>query len=162
MREMPDRWYPAVESQAVVGRVIEMEFLHPAKSREAGQEVYIMVPVLESKIASGSTDVAHQYLGHLPETERDTICKRFPGAWEAYMAKKAAKPGEDVELPGIKGTPIDKADWVAREKLAWLKLQGFSTVEQLAALSDHQFQSLGHGSRTWAKKAKQYLASPTK
>jgi hypothetical protein len=155
-------WYPAVESQAVIGRVIEVETLHPARSREAGKHVYYMAPVMESKVVSGSSDVAHQYLGHLPEWEREAITDRFPGAWENYIAHKGAELGKVVEVPQVEGTPIDKADWIARERLAWLKMQGFSTVEQLAALSDHQFQSLGHGSRTWAKKAKQYLASAPK
>jgi len=34
---------------------------------------------------------------------------------------------------------------------------GFSTVEQLADMSDEQVQSLGPGARNWRKKAKTLL-----
>jgi hypothetical protein len=155
-----DQWYPARESQAVVGRIIELEYLHAGKSREAGKPVTIMTPVLESKVA-GSTDVAHQYLGHLPDHDREEICARFPGAWENYEAHKGGDLGKIKEVPTLQGTPIDRAEWIAREKIAWLRMQGLTTVEQLAAISDAQMQQLGTGARTWAKKAKQYLASPT-
>ena len=47
---MRDAWFPAQESQSVVGRVVEIEKVHPAKSREAGRAVNIYVPVMESKV----------------------------------------------------------------------------------------------------------------
>jgi hypothetical protein len=58
------------------------------------------------------------------------------------------------------GMPIAKADFIAREKISWLAMQGFNTVEQLAAMSDAQIQSMGHGARTWKKKAQQLLQKP--
>lgn len=153
---MQDVWFPARESQSVVGRVVEVEKIHPAKSREAQKPVHLMVPVMASKVA-GSHDISTQ---ELKPHNRDEICARFPGAWDAYVKSKNGKVGEPEVMPDIDGMPIDRADFIAREKLAWLKLQGFSTVEQLAAISDAQMQSLGPGARTWAKKAKQLLQKP--
>lgn len=153
---MQDVWFPARESQSVVGRVVEVEKVHPALSREAKKAVYIMVPVMASKVA-GSHDISTQ---ELKPHNRDEICGRFPGAWEAYEKSKGGKVGEPEIAPVIDGMPIDKAEFISREKLAWLKLQGFSTVEQLAAISDAQMQALGPGARTWAKKAKQLLQKP--
>ncbi len=153
---MPEIWFPAVESQSVVGRVVEIEKPHQAKSREAKKPVYIMVPAMEHKVA-GSTDISHT---EIKEHNRAELCARFPGAWEAYEKSKGGKVGKPTEVAAPDGMPIDRADFIAREKMAWLKLQGFSTVEQLAALNDSQLQSLGPGSRTWKKKAAQLLQKP--
>lgn len=153
---MRDVWFPARESQSVVGRIADVEKLHAAKSREAKRPVFIMVPMMHAKVA-GSHDISTQ---EIKEHNREEIAARFPGAWEAYLKEKGGKVGEPEEVPDINGMPIDKADFIAREKLAWLKLQGFSTVEQLAAITDSQMQALGPGARTWAKKAKQLLQKP--
>ena len=153
MREV---WFPARESQSVVGRVIEIEKLHAAKSREAQKPVYIIVPVMESKVAA-SHDCSHQ---ELKEHNRQQIVDRFPGAWDYFLKQKEAAPKVEPQDIVFDGTPIAKADWVAREKLAWLEMQGFNTVEQLAAISDAQIQTLGHGARTWKKKAQQFLQKP--
>jgi hypothetical protein len=153
---MRDVWFPAKESQAVVGRVTEVEKLHPAKSRVAQKPVYIMVPVMESKVAS-SHDISHQ---ELKPHNRDQICARFPGAWDYYEKQKASKPKEEPQEIIFDGTPIAKADFIAREKISWLSMQGFNTVEQLASMSDAQIQAMGQGARTWRKKAQQLLQKP--
>jgi hypothetical protein len=153
---MRDVWFPAKESQSVVGRVAEVEKLHPAKSRAAQKPVYIIVPVMESKVAS-SHDISHQ---ELKEHNRDQICARFPGAWEYYEKQKASKPKDEPQEIIFEGMPIAKADFIAREKLSWLSMQGFNTVEQLAGMSDAQIQEMGQGARTWRKKAQQLLQKP--
>jgi hypothetical protein len=153
---MRDVWFPAKESQSVVGRVAEVEKLHPAKSRAAQKPVYIIVPVMESKVAS-SHDISHQ---ELKEHNRDQICARFPGAWEYYEKQKASKPKEEPQEIIFEGMPIAKADFIAREKISWLSMQGFNTVEQLAGMSDAQIQEMGQGARTWRKKARQLLQKP--
>jgi len=149
-------WFPAVDSQQVVGRVVEIEKEHQARSREAKRPVKIVVPAMLHKVVT-SDDYS---VTELKDHNREEVCARFPGAWEHYVKLKGAPPAKPEELPEIKGTPIDQADWIAREKLAWLKLQGFSTVEQLAGMSDAQMQQLGAGARTWKKKASQYLSKP--
>lgn len=154
---MRQEWFPAAESQAVVGRVVDVEKIHPAMSREKGQAVYIMVPVMEAKVLKDSADVSHQ---ELKPHNREQICARFPGAWDAYMAKKAAnaRPIEEPEiLPPLNGTPIDQAKHIPKEKIAWLKTIGFSTLEQVAEMSDAQVQSFGPGVRGWRTKTRQQL-----
>ena len=146
---MPEVWFPAAESQRVVGRIVEIEKVHGARSREEKRTVNILVPVMASKVA-GEHDVSHQ---EIKDWNRDLICARFPGAWDDYQKRKTAAPEAPMELPPIAGTPIDRAEFIARDKLAWLKLQGFTTVEQLAAIDDAQIGKLGPGARTWKKKA---------
>lgn len=152
---MREHWFPAKESQQVVGKIEDAEKLHAKESREAGRPVYIMVPTLYSKVTSNSHDVSTQEIKPWNQKE---ITERFPGAWDHYQKSKAN--GEEAVAPVINGMPIDRADFIAREKLAWLKIQGFSTVEQLAACSDAQIQNLGPGARNWVKKAKQLLQKP--
>ena len=146
---MSEVWFPMLGSQRVAGRVIEIEKTHGARSREEKRTVNIMVPVMASRVA-GEHDISHQ---EIKEHNRSEICARFPGAWEDFQRRKDQAAPMPAELPEIKGTPIDRADFIVRDKLAWLKLQGFSTVEQIAAIDDAQMQKLGPGARTWKKKA---------
>ncbi len=150
---LDSRWFPAVESQQVVGRVIEVDKPWTAGSIEAKRQMYRKVPVLESKVA-GQHDLAHQ---EIKEWNRDEICGRFPGAWEAYEASKGSAAPVVTAAPD--GMPIDRADFVPRAKLAWLKDTGFQTVEQLANISDAQVQAMGTGASTWRKKAKLLLST---
>ncbi len=148
------QWFRAVDSQNVMGRVVEVDKVHAAQSREAGREVTFKQPMMESKVA-GSSDVSHQ---QIKDWNKREICSRFPGAWEAYEASKATAPVAPV-VSTITGMPIDRAsDFLPAAKVEWLKLTGFQTVEQLAEMSDHQMQELGTGARSWKKKAKELLA----
>src|SRR5262245_14141812 len=157
------QWFPAAESNAVVGRVVEIEKPHAAKSREAGYPVNIMVPVMETKVLKDSSDISHQELKPHIKGEFAKITGRFPGAWEAYVASKGTEEIKEQVLPPINGTPIEKAaSFLPKERVGHLKLIGFSTIEQLAAMSDTQMQSLGPGARNWRKKAQQHLAGPPK
>jgi hypothetical protein len=157
---MRQEWFPAVDSPAVVGRVVDIEKPHSAKSREAGYQVYVTVPAMEMKVLKDSSDVSFAQIK--PHT-KDQLCKRFPGAWEAYM-KRQGEEETHVEIPkakvvaSVKGMPIDEAiAFMPKGKVGHLKLIGFSTVEQLADMSDEQMQSLGPGARNWRKKAQQLL-----
>lgn len=147
-------WFRAVDSQNVMGRVVEVDKIHAAQSREAGREVTFKQPVMESRVA-GSGDISHQ---QIKEGNKKELCARFPGAWEAYEASKAAQRPAAEFIPVPDGTPLDKADFIPAAKREWLKMTGFSTVEQLAEMTDHQIQDLGQGARTWKKKAKELLA----
>lgn len=151
-------WFPAVESQNVVGRVVEHEKVHPAMSRERGEPVKIMVPVMEAKVLKDSSDVSTQEIKPHKQDEFKKIIGRFPGAWEAYIKSKGSALGDAEEVAPIKGMPIDKAvAFLPKEKVGWLKTIGFTTVEQLAEMSDAQVVSMGTGARTWRKKAQQLL-----
>lgn len=147
-------WFRAVDSQNVMGRVVEVDKVHAAQSREARREITFKQPVMESKVA-GSSDISHQ---QIKEWNKKEICNRFPGAWEAYEASKAAsRPAEEfTQTPD--GMPLDRADFIPASKREWLKSTGFNVVEQLAEMSDHQIQDLGPGARVWKKKAKELLA----
>lgn len=148
------QWFRAVDSQNVMGRVVEIDKVHAAKSREAGREITFKQPVMESKVA-GSSDISHQ---QIKDWNKKEICARFPGAWEDYEASKVStSPVPDYSVT-MDGTPIEKADFIPAAKREWLKLTGFITVEQLAEMNDHQMQELGQGARTWKKKAKELLA----
>jgi hypothetical protein len=148
-----NKWFPALDSQQVVGRVTEVEKEHAAKSREAGRSVKIMVPVLAAKVLKDSADVSVQ---EIKPHNQVTITSRFPGCWEHYLKMKGGQPQEVVVAP-VAGTPIDEANFIHRDKIVFLKHAGFSTIEQLAAMDDHQMQSLGRGAREWRKKAVQHL-----
>lgn len=149
-----DRWFPQKGAPGVVGRVVEMEKPHPAKSRDENRPVHIMVAALQTRVLKDSSDVSFK---ELKPHNKDQILADYPGAWEYYVASKGAEFGKEVEVPPIKGMSIDKADYIPREKLAGLKLLGFSTVEQLAEMSDEQVGSLGPGARSWRKKAQVLL-----
>jgi hypothetical protein len=156
-------WFPAKDSPAVVGRIVEIEKPHTGLSKEAGEQVYVLVPAMEHKVLKDSSDTSFQEIK--PHT-KDKLLARFPGAWEAYMAKKQAEAkapiAEEIPkatvLPTVKGRPIDEAiAFMPKGKVGHLKMIGFATVEQLAEMSDEQMGSLGPGARNWRKKAQQLL-----
>ena len=155
---MRETWFPAKESDVVVGRFVEVEAVDSAASRERGEEILRIKPVLQSK-AIGSHDIAVQVVK--PFNERE-LRARFPGAWEHYLEQKAKaapiKASEPVIVhQTVPGTPLDKADFMPRDRLEWLALQGIQTIEQLSNLSDQQVQQLGRGVGEWRRKAKAFL-----
>lgn len=148
------KWFPALDSQNVVGQVQEAEKEHPGKSREVGRSVKIWVPIMAAKVLGGtSVDVSTQ---EIKPHNQIAVTSRFPGAWERYQELKGEKPQTEIVAP-VAGTPIENANFLHRDRLEYLKHAGFSTVEQLAAMSDAQMQSLGRGAREWRKKAVQHL-----
>lgn len=151
-----DLWFPALESKNVVGRFIDLEYVDVAKSREAEKEVMATRPALESKVV-GSTDISHQPVKPFNAKELRT---RFPGAWEAYEAAKASpEPEPEVRTlrQSIPGTPLDKSDFLPRDRMPWLYDQGVQTLEQLRDMSDAQVQNMGRGAAHWRKQAKAFL-----
>lgn len=154
---LPDKWFPQKGSQNVVGRVVELKKVHAARSREEQREVIILVPAMEHKVLKDSADVSHT---ELKPHNREMVCQNYPGAWEYYQKQKEAAdeaPLAEKVLPTVEGMSIDRADWIPKNKLEWMKHQGFSTIEQLAAMSDEQVSSMGPGVRNWRKKAKELL-----
>ena len=154
-------WKKSSESHQVVGRVVEVDKVHWAESKAAGHEVTRRVPVMETKVLS-SADVSHQVI---KDWNRREVCNRFPGAWEAYEKAKASMAPVEPKAPAAPapvsaGTPIDRAsDFLPADKVAWLKTIGFTSLEQLADMSDAQIQDMGTGARQWRKKAKTLLAT---
>jgi hypothetical protein len=152
---LEDKWFPNREDPRIVGRVAETRTCDRPASEAKGTTVWKMVPVMEAKIP-GSIDVATQPIK--PHNQKE-ICDRFPGAWEFYQEQKSGtappKPLLDPAAPVI-GTPLDKADFLPREKIALLITLGFSTIEQLAEMDDMRVQNL-KGSSRWRKQAIEFL-----
>lgn len=149
---MQEMWFPSKEEGGVVGRIAEARAPDVKASDAAGKTIWKMVPVLLSKIP-GQHDIASQAVKPHNKAE---LCARFPGAWERYEAEKnmtAQQPAFPVTLDG---TPLDKADFLPREKLAWLVTLGFSTVEQIADMSDATTQNI-KGASKWRKQAQEFL-----
>ena len=83
-------WFRAVDSQNVMGRVVEVDKVHAAQSREAGREITFKQPVMESKVA-GSSDISHQQIkewnkkdGFMPQVEK---VERFDYRWMQVSRK---------------------------------------------------------------------------
>lgn len=160
---MQEMWFPAVESRNVVGRYTDVESPDPVKSREAGEEVMLRRTALQSKVV-GSHDVSTQLVKPFNEKE---LRKRFPGAWEYYeqravkreaQIESGVNPIEEMEIPQtIPGTPLDKADFLPRDRMPWLAMQGVQTIEQIRDLSDQQVQNMGQGVGKWRRQAKAFL-----
>ena len=147
-----ERWFPASDGGNVVGRFSEAPKVDVKASEAAQKNVYVNVPILLSKFP-GSVDVACQQVK--PMNERDLVA-RFPDAWAYYQASKAAPPMEN-DIPAVtSGTPLHLAEFIPRDKIAWLQTIGFSTVEQLAEMSDATVQNLSRGALGWRKKAQEF------
>lgn len=155
---MTEQWFPAGgnASSTVLGRFIDAERIDKKASEEAGETKYRMHPILQSKIA-GSHDISAQIVKPFNEKE---LKDRFPGAWEHYESLKTQptpQPTPDVVV-AVKGVPLHEADFLPRDKMPWLADLGFSSIEQLASMSDQTCQDLGRGALTWRKKAKEFIA----
>ena len=151
---MKDKWFPAIESTAVVGRFIDVEVVDVKASEAAQKNVYRRVPALQSRVA-GSNDISAQAVKAFNKAE---LIARFPNAWEYYEAHREDDEPEDTVpvIRAAKGTPLHTADFLPRAKLAWLEAQGFSTVEQVRDMSDVTAQGI-RGALQWRKKAGEFL-----
>jgi hypothetical protein len=151
-----ETWFPSKEDSSIVGRVSEAKTVDKPKSDIEGKTVWKMVPVLLSKVP-GSQDVSSQAI---KPHNKDQLCGRFPGSWEWYEKEKSmvAAPVASPFVPAgaASGTPLHDADFMPREKLAWLAELGFSTVEQIANMSDTTVQNL-KGAAKWRKQAQEFL-----
>lgn len=153
-----EMWFPAKEDSTIVGRIGEANAPDMEKSKAAGKTVWKRVPVLLSKVP-GSHDVSSQAI---KPHNKDELCARFPGAWEYYEKEKGATIDDAVFAAFTKhgitftGTPIDRADFLPRDKIAWLITLGFTSIEQLADMNDMTAQNL-KGAVKWRNQAKEFL-----
>ena len=153
------QWFPSSEHSSVVGRFVERMIESASASQAAGKSVHVPKLLLESKVA-GTHDVSAQLVKPFNEAE---FRSRFPGAWEHFdkvrEANKARVEVQPEHLPAIEGagTPLHVVDFLPKNKLAWLAELGFTSVEQLAEMSDAQCQTIGHGSLSWRRNAQGWL-----
>jgi hypothetical protein len=152
---MQEQWFPAKDSRTVMGRFREIEVIDPVKSAELDQPVTKLRLALESKVV-GSHDVAVQAVK--PFNKRE-LSARFPGAMEHYEASKE-QPQIYTPAPVVQtvpGTPLADADFIPRDRIEWLAMQGIQTVEQIRDLSDSQIQGMGREMGKWRKQADAFL-----
>lgn len=153
---MLDQWFPCAEGGNVVGKFVDADQVDVKASEVAGKTIYRKIPVLLAKFP-GSIDVSSQAVK--PSNQRELV-GRFPEAWDHYQdlkSKELPPPAVEV-ISAPKGIPLDRADFLPRDKVAWLHAQGFTTVEHLRDMSDSVVQNLGRGAATWRKKAGEFLA----
>lgn len=96
----------------------------------------------------------------LDDEQGKRIKAEYSAAWDLYLKNKAKPQTEAVPTAvefGVKGTPIEYADFLGKDHLARLKMMGFLTVEQLAEMSDAQCQNIGFGATAWRKRAGEFL-----
>ncbi|MFO1183594.1 MAG: hypothetical protein U1E56_02250 [Bauldia sp.] len=136
-------WYPAVESNQVVGRFEWYDKLHIADSIAADEKRYTKIIVLRHKVVGTHEENVTPLKPHNEQALRE----RFPEAWTAFQG----------EVPPIKGTPLTKLD-LSSDRVDAFKIHGILTLEQLAGLSDAQCQAVGFGTRKLRTDAAERLA----
>lgn len=125
-------WYPAVESNQVVGRFEWYDKLRIADSIAADEKRYTKIIVLRHKVVGTHEENVTPLKPHNEQALRE----RFPEAWIAFQG----------EAPPIKGTPL-AALALPPDRVDALKIHGILTLEQVAGLSDAQCQAVGFGTR---------------
>ena len=148
------KWFPDTYASGVVGRFIEIEVVDPIESTKQQKEVGKIVPALESKIP-GSQDTAVQ---RLKDFNRKELLGRFPGAWDHFEKHREVREDVIPVIRMVKGTPIDAADFISRQKARELSDQGFVTVEHLAEMSEAVKQYLGRGALKIQRDAVAFLS----
>jgi hypothetical protein len=154
MQELP--WLPSSAPNAkVVGKFEDGTHTY---TDGAGVEKTIPVLWLKTKVPGVDHEVACRRVKDNPEGVK--LKKEYSQAWDVYQKAKGAVHAEPVPTAtefGVKGTPIEDANFLGKDSLARLKLMGFLTLEQLADMSDTQCQNVGFGAKEWRRKAKEHL-----
>ena len=154
---MQEIWFPPITPNSkIVGRFEDhtQEWVN-----SKGERCSRTRPVLYHK-APASLDVSSTPCKDNPDGEK--LKKEWAPAWEYYLKCKAAAPTAPP-IPtatefGIKGVPIEEADFLGKDRLAFFKSVGVLTVEQLCDMSDGICQNI-MGGKAMRKKAKEFLAA---
>ena len=80
----------------------------------------------------------------------EQLKKDFPKEWASFYKK-------DKKIKVKKETNLDVLECMNKKKIDVLKLEGITSVEQLAALSDGACHGLGKGTIDYRKEAKEFL-----
>lgn len=146
-------WYPAADTNQVVGYFDYEEKLDSAATREAGEYQYRKVVVLREK-ALGSGDIS---VRELKPHAKSRLVARFPTAWEAFENGEVPVRENGYIMPaGIKGTPLTRLE-LSGEQLRLYNAGGIYTVEQMADAGEAVKHRLGFGADKIIKRAQEYL-----
>jgi hypothetical protein len=151
---MQEVWLPSNTSNSkAVGRFVDHTDTYTNK---AGEKCTRDVVLLLTKIP-GSNDMSSHLVKDNPDGRK--LKAEYSRAWEHYERTRSAPAAAiptAVEF-GLKGTPIEVADFIGKDHIARLKLMGFLTLEQVADMSDAICNTVGFGARNWKRKAAEYL-----
>lgn len=126
-----------------------------AKSREAGRPIFedkefvrIVIPGDRLREIVAPAQDMH-FVSH--ERRQMTYAERFAPAYAAF------RDGREVSAVG---TPLEEAPFLTPARVAELKAQKITTVEQLAGIADANVsRALGMGGRDLVEKAKTFIAN---
>lgn len=156
---MQDIWLPPnTPNTKVVGMFAEEE--HEYTDRD-GRKLKRTVTVLRHKIP-GSHDVSCSLCKD--DDNGAKVKAEWSKAWDLYQKNKALRAQMPPPTPvavelGLKGTPIEEADFLGKDRLAYYKDMGFLLIEQIRDMSDADCNNVGHGAKANRKKAAEYLKS---
>tara|TARA_R100000951_G_scaffold30936_2_gene26577 strand:- start:4786 stop:5178 length:393 start_codon:yes stop_codon:yes gene_type:complete len=86
---------------------------------------------------------------HKVESKAEEFAKNFPREWAEFY--------KDKKIKVKKETNLDVLECMNKKKIDVLKLEGITSVEQLAELSDGACHGLGKGTIDYRKEAKEFL-----
>lgn len=152
-----DIWFPedGIKNARIVGRFVDEQ--HTLTNGQGEKKTHTFT-MLQHRVP-GSQDVSASVVKN--NSEGAKLKARFKSAWADYEKRKATEPAPVVPTSvehGIKGTPIEEADFIGADRMAFFKSMGFLTVEQLAGMSDAVCANFSGGLRL-RKKAAEHLAS---
>ena len=102
------------------------------------------IDMVELSIIGDPNSVIHKVEPRAKEFEKD-----FPREWSEFY--------KDKKIKVKKETNLDVLECMNKRKIDVLKLEGITSVEQLAVLSDGACHGLGKGTIDYRKEAKEFL-----
>ena len=153
---MQEIWFPPnTPNSKIVGRFEDhtQEWVDSTGARRSRT-----LPVLYHR-APASLDISSTTCKDNAEGAK--LKKEWAQAWAHYEKCKATQADAPPAIPtatefGIRGTPVEEADFIGKDRMAFLKSMGVLTLEQLADMSDGVAQNI-MGAKAMRKKAKEFL-----
>jgi len=155
---MQELWLPPnTKDPKVSGRFEDHSYEH---TDQHGTRKWHTALVLYTKVP-GSSDTSSKVVRNNPEGEKTKT--EYAAAWADYQKRKELAANAPAQEPlavqhGLKGTPIEEADFIGKDRLAFFQAMGFLTIEQVRDMSDTICQNMRSGV-SLRKKAAQFLAS---
>lgn len=143
--QLREKWFPAHGETNVVAR-FEKNYDRPdiAKSLEADEFIPMELIVCRMKVVGDPDESVVPMKPH----NKQHLIDRFPDAWRDFN-------GEAME---VSGTPLTELG-LTEAKILDFRLNGVSTVEQVAALSDANCEAIGFGTRKLRSAAQAMIAA---